>query len=66
MLGEAPLAQQFSRTLFAHGLFAAPSAFPPWRVARRIRVMISASHSQADLVQALDIFGTVGKQLGVI
>lgn len=67
MLGEAPLAQQFSRTLFAHGLFAMAIGFPT--VARgqaRIRVMISASHSQADLVQALDIFGTVGKQLGVI
>ncbi|MBK6432698.1 glycine C-acetyltransferase [Candidatus Amarolinea dominans] len=67
MLGEAPLAQQFSRTLFAHGLFAMAIGFPT--VARgqaRIRVMISASHSQADLAQALDIFGTVGKQLGVI
>ena len=67
MLGEAPLAQQFSRALFAHGLFAMAIGFPT--VARgqaRIRVMISASHSQADLAQALDIFGTVGKQLGVI
>ena len=67
MLGEAPLAQQFSRALFEQGLFAMAIGFPT--VARgqaRIRVMISASHSQADLVQALDIFGTVGKQLGVI
>lgn len=67
MLGEAPLAQQFSRTLFEEGLFAMAIGFPT--VARgqaRIRVMISASHSQADLTQALDIFGKVGKQLGVI
>lgn len=67
MLGQAPLAQQFSRTLFEEGLFAMAIGFPT--VARgqaRIRVMISASHSQADLTQALDIFGKVGKQLGVI
>ncbi len=67
MLGEAPLAQQFSRALFEQGLFAMAIGFPT--VARgqaRIRVMISASHSQADLTQALDIFAAVGKQLGVI
>jgi len=67
MLGEAPLAQQFSRALFEQGLFAMAIGFPT--VARgqaRIRVMISASHSQADLAQALDIFAAVGKQLGVI
>jgi glycine C-acetyltransferase len=67
MLGEAPLAQQFSRTLFEQGLFAMAIGFPT--VARgqaRIRVMISASHSQADLEHALSIFAAVGKQLGVI
>jgi glycine C-acetyltransferase len=67
MLGEAPLAQQFSRALFEQGLFAMAIGFPT--VARgqaRIRVMISASHSQADLEQALTIFAAVGKQLGVI
>jgi glycine C-acetyltransferase len=67
MLGEAPLAQQFSRALFEQGLFAMAIGFPT--VARgqaRIRVMISASHSQADLEQALTIVAAVGKQLGVI
>lgn len=67
MLGEAPLAQQFSRTLFEEGLFAMAIGFPT--VARgqaRIRVMLSASHSEADLTQALDIFGNVGKRLSVI
>ena len=67
MLGEAPLAQQFSRSLFARGLFAMAIGFPTVpRGQARIRVMISAGHSQADLEQALEIFGAVGKQLGVI
>jgi 7-keto-8-aminopelargonate synthetase-like enzyme len=32
----------------------------------RIRVMLSAAHSQSDLDQALGIFRKVGKDLGVL
>ena len=35
MLGEAPLAQQFSRELFDAGVFAMALGFPPFRRARR-------------------------------
>ena len=67
MLGEAPLAQQFSRRLFAEGLFAVPIGFPAVPMGKaRIRVMNSAAHSQSDLEQALDIFDRVGRELGVI
>jgi glycine C-acetyltransferase len=67
MLGEAPLAQQFSRKLFEHGLFAMAIGYPTVPMGKaRIRVMNSAAHSQADLEQALDIFETVGKELKVI
>jgi len=67
MLGEAPLAQQFSRRLFDEGLFAAPIGFPTVAMGKaRIRVMNSASHSQSDLEQALDIFDRVGRDLKVI
>lgn len=67
MLGEAPLAQQFSRELFENGVFAMPLGFPTVpRGKARIRVMISAAHSRADLDQALEKFAAVGKKLGVI
>ena len=67
MLGEAPLAQQFSRRLFAEGLFAVAIGFPTVPMGKaRIRVMNSAAHSQSDLEQALDIFERVGQELGVI
>ena len=67
MLGEAPLAQQFSRRLFAEGLFAVAIGFPTVPMGKaRIRVMNSAAHSQSDLEQALDIFERVGRELGVI
>ncbi len=67
MLGEAPLAQQFSRELFENGVFAMSIGFPT--VARgkaRIRVMISASHDRDDLGQGLETFAKVGRKLGVI
>ncbi|MFO7633846.1 MAG: aminotransferase class I/II-fold pyridoxal phosphate-dependent enzyme, partial [Caldilinea sp.] len=67
MLGEAPLAQQFSRKLFEHGLFAMAIGYPTVPMGKaRIRVMNSAAHSQADLEQALDIFEAVGRELKVI
>jgi glycine C-acetyltransferase len=66
MLGEAPLAQQFSRDLFQEGVFAMAIGFPTVpRGKARIRVMISAAHSQADLDQGLETFARVGKKLGV-
>jgi glycine C-acetyltransferase len=67
MLGEAPLAQQFSRTLFEEGVFAMSIGFPTVpRGKARIRVMISAAHEKDDLDQGLEAFARVGRKLGVI
>jgi glycine C-acetyltransferase len=67
MLGEAPLAQQFSRELFEEGVFAMAIGFPTVAKGRaRIRVMISASHDRDDLGQGLEAFARVGRKLGVI
>ena len=67
MLGEAPLAQQFSRELFESGVFAMALGFPTVPKGKaRIRVMISAAHDRDDLGQGLEAFAKVGKKLGVI
>ena len=67
MLGEAPLAQQFSRELFDAGVFAMAIGFPTVpRGKARIRVMISAAHQRDDLDRGLEIFAMVGQQLGVV
>jgi glycine C-acetyltransferase len=67
MLGEAPVAQQFSRDLFENDVFAMALGFPTVPKGKaRIRVMISAGHSRADLDQGLAAFKKVGQKLGVI
>jgi len=67
MLGEAPLAQQFSRELFEEGVFAMSIGFPTVPQGKaRIRVMISAAHDNDNLGKGLEAFAKVGKKLGVI
>lgn len=67
MLGEAPLAQQFSRELFEEGVFAMALGFPTVPQGKaRIRVMISAAHSRQDLDQGLAAFQKIGQKLKVI
>lgn len=67
MLGESPLAQQFSRDLFENGVFAMAIGFPTVpRGKARIRVMISASLEIEDLDQGLEAIARVGRSLKVI
>ena len=66
MLGEAPLAQQFSRELFENGVFGMAIGFPTVpRGKARIRVMISAAHSQEDLEFAIRAFTEVKRELSL-
>ncbi len=67
MLGEAPLAKEFSRKLFENGVFAMALGFPTVPQGQaRIRVMNTASHSREDLDTGLAAFEKVGRELGVI
>ncbi len=67
MLGEASVAQEFSKRLFEEGIFAQAIGYPTVpRGKARIRVMISATHSKEDLDFALEKFAKVGRELGVI
>lgn len=67
MLGEAPLAQEFSRRLFEAGVFAMAIGYPTVpKGAARIRVMPSAAHTQEDLDFAIQAFEKVGRELGLL
>jgi glycine C-acetyltransferase len=67
MIGEAEPARQFSRALFEAGIFATAIGFPTVpRGKARIRVMISAAHTRADLDFALEVFARIGREIGII
>ncbi|MGQ0734929.1 MAG: glycine C-acetyltransferase [Acidobacteriota bacterium] len=67
IVGEGSKAMEMSDRLFKAGVFAQGIAFPT--VARdqaRLRTIVTATHDQRNLQFALDAFGKVGKELGVI
>ncbi|MBK9711368.1 MAG: glycine C-acetyltransferase [Kouleothrix sp.] len=67
IVGEGARAMQFSDRLFAAGVFAQGIAFPT--VARdkgRVRTIVTAAHSTADLEEALNIFESVGREMSLI
>ncbi len=67
IVGEAPMAAQMSDRLFQAGVFAQSIGFPTVpRGQARLRTIVTATHSRDDLDYALDRFGAVGKELGVI
>jgi glycine C-acetyltransferase len=65
--GESATAMKLSDRLFEEGVFAQSIAFPT--VARdkaRVRTIVTATHTRDDLQFALDTFGKVGKELGLV
>jgi len=67
MLGDEQLAQQFSRRLYEEGVFGMAIVFPTVpRGLARIRIMMSAAHTQDDLQFGLEALGKVGRELGVV
>lgn len=67
IVGEGRLAMEFSRELFKQGVMATGIAFPTVPEGKaRIRTIVTATHTQDELVQALEIMQRVGKALGII
>jgi glycine C-acetyltransferase len=67
MVGDGALAMKLSDRLFEEGVFAQGIAFPT--VARdkaRVRTIVCATHTSDELRFALDTFGKVGRELGII
>ena len=67
IVGEAPAAMQLSDRLFDAGVFAQAIGFPTVpRGKARVRTIVTATHTRADLEFALEAFSTVGRQMGLI
>jgi glycine C-acetyltransferase len=67
IVGDGALTMTLSDKLFAQGVFAQGIAFPT--VARdkaRVRTIVTATHTREDLQFALDAFGRVGRELGIV
>ncbi len=66
IIGEGSLAMRFSDRLFAAGVFAQGVSYPTVPADRsRVRTIVTAEHSRDDLDQALEVFGRVGREMGV-
>ena len=67
IVGDAALAHEFSRELFAAGVFAQGIGFPTVPLGKaRIRTIVTATHTQQELTRALEILEAVGKKLRIV
>ena len=67
ILGEANIAQDMAAKLLKEGIYVIGFSFPVVPEGKaRIRVQISASHSQQDIFQVINSFNKVGCEIGVV
>jgi glycine C-acetyltransferase len=67
MIGDAKKASEFSRMLFEEGIFAQAIGYPTVPMGKaRIRVMLSATHSEEDLMWATERFEKSGQSLKIL
>jgi glycine C-acetyltransferase len=67
IVGDAARAHQLSAELFKEGVLATGIAFPTVAKDRaRVRTIVSATHTRAQLDRALEIFHSAGKRLRII
>ena len=65
--GDSAKANTLSDRLFEEGVFAQAIGYPT--VARdraRVRTIVTATHTRDDLQYALDAFGKVGREIGLV
>jgi glycine C-acetyltransferase len=67
MLGEASLAVELAARLLDEGIYVIGFSYPVVpRGKARIRVQLSAAHTDDEIDRAIEAFSTVGRSLGVI
>ncbi len=67
MLGDAKLAQEMAKALLDEGIYVIGFSYPVVPKGQaRIRVQLSAQHTEAQIDRAIAAFSTIGKRLGVL
>src|SRR5580692_9013779 len=67
IIGDGRLTMDFSRELFKEGVLGTGIAFPTVPEGKaRIRTIMTATHTNEELQQALEVLGRVGKKMGIL
>jgi glycine C-acetyltransferase len=67
IVGETRLAHELSRALFDGGVLATGIGFPTVPKGKaRVRTIVTATHTRAELDRALEVFRNAGKRLGIL
>jgi glycine C-acetyltransferase len=67
IVGDSELANRFSARLFDEGIFATSVVFPTVALDQaRLRTIVTAALTDEHLDRALEAFGSVGRELGII
>lgn len=67
IVGDAALAHQFSRELFAAGVFAQGIGYPTVAKGKaRLRTIVTSTHTHESLARALEILESVAKKLRIL
>jgi glycine C-acetyltransferase len=67
IIGDGKLTMDFSRELFKEGVLGTGIAFPTVPEGKaRVRTIMTATHTRADLARALEVLHRVGKKMAIL
>jgi glycine C-acetyltransferase len=67
IIGDGRATMEFSKAIFEAGVMGTGIAFPTVPEGKaRVRTIVTATHTEDELSQALEVFGRVGKRMGLI
>jgi glycine C-acetyltransferase len=67
IIGDGRATMEFSKAIFEEGVMGTGIAFPTVPEGKaRVRTIVTATHSEAELSQALLVLGRVGKRMGLV
>jgi len=67
IIGDGKLTMDFSRQLFTEGVLATGIAYPTVPEGKaRLRTIMTATHTNKEMEQALEVLETVGRRMGIL
>jgi glycine C-acetyltransferase len=67
IIGDGRATMDFSKAIFDAGVMGTGIAFPTVPEGKaRVRTIVTATHTEAELSQALEVLSRVGKRMGLI